>query len=203
MEHPFRFHVRVNGIPVKEVRLRGAQGARQLVILDPTLGAFKVDDRFWIEVRESDPAASVELTNNDWRRVSTQALIEMLSPDANNNEHENGDSCSWLHDSDLAELGTPRPMPRPTPPSVRLTFNKAARALYNAGVPYFLLGMFRPPNDDPGSCTHAVLLLVPDAKQAHACLCAKGFEPHPTWCRSVIHRKYSFEVRLIPDRLPR
>ena len=128
--------------------------------------------------------------------------MKQLSPDANNNDQEDGDPCTWVHDAGLAEMRIIRPTLRPTPTRIRITFNKAARALYNAGIPYYMLGMFRPPEDDPGGCTHAALIQVPDAKRAHAILCADEFQPHPTWCRSVIHRKYSFEVRLIPDSQP-
>jgi len=71
--------------------------------------------------------------------------VKQLSPDANNNDQEDGDPCTWVHDAGLAEMRIIRPTLRPTPTRIRITFNKAARALYNAGIPYYMLGMFRPP----------------------------------------------------------
>ena len=58
------------GIPISRVRLRGPQSDPELVIVDPAIGAFAVDDRderFHIEVRELDAplAARAETTVGD------------------------------------------------------------------------------------------------------------------------------------------
>jgi hypothetical protein len=37
--------VRVNGVPIGQVRLRGPECDRKLVIVDPVIGAFAIDDQ--------------------------------------------------------------------------------------------------------------------------------------------------------------
>jgi hypothetical protein len=62
-----QLHLRVNGINITNVRIRPKmvagmpRGEREVVIEDPQLGRFPIDDTFVIEVR-SDPHKKWELT---------------------------------------------------------------------------------------------------------------------------------------------
>jgi hypothetical protein len=83
----------VNGVPIGQVRLRGPECDRKLVIVDPVIGAFAIDDRdqhFQIEVLDLDipVEARTNLPNGGWRNVSVRALIGMLSPETTDIESD-------------------------------------------------------------------------------------------------------------------
>jgi hypothetical protein len=179
-----------------------------LVIVDPVIGAFAVDDRdkrFHIQVRELDmpAAARAKLPNDGWRDVSTRALIAILSPDAADIDHDkDGDRCSWVHGSDLAEIDGLRPPAQAIDLHARRALKKAARVLYNAGIHYLHVGEYQLSEDATG-CTDAALIIVSDAERAHQSLCAHGFESHPSYVNSVFHTECNFEIHLVPGSKPK
>jgi hypothetical protein len=206
MRRSVSVQVRVNGVVIRHVRLRGPENSPELVIVDPVIGAFAVDDRdqrFKIEVLDLDipVAARANLPNGGWRDVSARALITILNPVSVDTDGD-GDRCSWVHGSDMAEIRGFRATARPTDLDARLGLKKAARTLYAAGIPYLAVGGYHPSEEAVG-CTHTVLIIVRDAPRAHQCLCFDGFEAHPTSVNSVISREYNFEVRLVPDGKPK
>lgn len=79
--------VRVNGVVIRRVKIReyisGGQptGEQELVVFDPTVGSFAVDDRFIFEVKDLSIPADLRdsLPNEGWRAVKLNALIEMLA----------------------------------------------------------------------------------------------------------------------------
>jgi hypothetical protein len=77
--------VRVNAVPISRVRLRGPECDRQLVIVDPVIGAFAIDDqdqRFQIEVLDLDipVKARTNVPNGGWRGVSVRVSDRDAKP---------------------------------------------------------------------------------------------------------------------------
>ena len=206
MEPQVSVQVRVNGILISRVRLRGPQSDPELVIVDPAIGPFAVDDRderFHIEVRELDAPLAARTENDGWRHVSSRALIAILSPEAADIDHiRPGDRCSWVHASDISAYSGWEARTIPTGPDDRVAFNKAVRALYNTGIPYLLVGFYQA-QEDGGGPTNAAVLIVPDAPRAHDCLCSNGFEAHPTSVNVVISNQYNSAVHFVPDGKPK
>ena len=68
-------NLRVNGVPVEHVSLRFQivdgypGGPKEIVINDPILGQFHLDDAFAIEVQEGE---------GPWRPQTAQALITLI-----------------------------------------------------------------------------------------------------------------------------
>jgi hypothetical protein len=66
--------VRVNGIPVDRINIRRQirggypDGPKEIVITDPTLGKFAIDDSFNIEFKEG----------KRWRKTFVSELLTML-----------------------------------------------------------------------------------------------------------------------------
>lgn len=208
MQQSVSIQIRVNGVPIQQVRLRGPQNSRKLVIVDPVIGSFEIDDRdqrFHIEVLDLDIPTELRATlpNGGWKQVSARALMAMLSGATNDSAKvEDGDRCSWVHGSDLAEVDGLRADSQAIDLGARRALRKAARVLYNSGIPYLHVGEYQLPEEATG-CTDAALIIVPDAQRAHQLLCANGFEPHPASVNSVICAACNFEVYLVPGTKPK
>jgi hypothetical protein len=199
--------VRVNGIVINQVRLRGLKSDPRLVIVDPVVGAFEIDDRdnrFHVEVLDLNIPTEVRATlpNGAWKQISVKALTALLREATERSGAEDGDRSSWVHGSDIAELEGLRPDAQPSDVRSRRGFRKAARILYNARIPYLIVGEYESPEALDG-CTRTVLVIVPDAPRAHERLCANGFKAHPAYVNSVTSADYNCEVHLVPGKKPK
>ena len=72
--------LRVNGFPVTRVRVRLGKRGPELVIADPLLGEFPIDEHFTLELLEllHPPEIRLRLPNGGWRKVSLRILIALL-----------------------------------------------------------------------------------------------------------------------------
>ena len=72
--------LRVNGFRVTRARVRLGKRGSELVIADPLLGEFQVNERFTLELLELlfPPATRQRLPNGGWRKVSLRILIALL-----------------------------------------------------------------------------------------------------------------------------
>lgn len=72
--------LRVNGVRTANARVRRVQKGLELVIADPLLGDFAVDDCFTLELLElvHSPEIRSRLPNGGWRKVSLRILIALL-----------------------------------------------------------------------------------------------------------------------------
>jgi hypothetical protein len=72
--------LRVNGFRMTKARVRCAQTGLELIITDPRLGDFAIDDRFTLELLEllCPPDMRERLPNGGWRKVSLEILIALL-----------------------------------------------------------------------------------------------------------------------------
>jgi hypothetical protein len=77
---PRNVAVRVNGICVKQARVCRRKRVLKLIITDPILGEFAVNDRFTLELLEllHPPEIRRRLPNGGWRKVSLRILIALL-----------------------------------------------------------------------------------------------------------------------------
>jgi hypothetical protein len=75
-----RIALRVNGLRVKKARIRCGQKGPELIITDPLLGDFAIDDSFTLELLEllCPPEMRQRLPNGGWRKVSLRILIRLL-----------------------------------------------------------------------------------------------------------------------------
>ena len=73
--------LRVNGLRVTEARVCLWEKDPELIITDPLLGEFAVDDRFTFELLEllHPPEIRPRLPNGGWRKVSLRILIALLA----------------------------------------------------------------------------------------------------------------------------
>ncbi len=79
--------VRVNGVVIRRVKIReyisGGQptGEQELIIFDPVLGSFVVDDTFHFEVKDLALPEIVRRAqpNDGWHEVSLRELLRLLS----------------------------------------------------------------------------------------------------------------------------
>jgi hypothetical protein len=64
--------LRVNGVRGTEARISHGEKESKLIITDPLLGEFAVDDRFTFELLEllHPPEIRQRLPNSGWRKVS-------------------------------------------------------------------------------------------------------------------------------------
>ena len=71
---------RVNGLRVTRARVRRGEKGQELIITDPLLGDFAVDERFTLELLELlvSPEMRQRLPNDGWRKVSLRILIALL-----------------------------------------------------------------------------------------------------------------------------
>jgi len=72
--------LRVNGLRVSKASVRRREKRPELVITDPLLGDFAVDDTFTLELLELlfPPVMRQRLPNGGWRKVSLRILIGLL-----------------------------------------------------------------------------------------------------------------------------
>jgi hypothetical protein len=72
--------LRVNGLRVSEARISYGKKVSKLIITDPLLGEFAVDDRFKFELLEllHPPEIRLRLPNGGWRKLSLRILIALL-----------------------------------------------------------------------------------------------------------------------------
>lgn len=72
--------LRVNGIRVTTARLRRGDRRPELVVTEPSLGEFAVDESFTFELLELlvPPEIRSRLPNGGWRKVSLRILIALL-----------------------------------------------------------------------------------------------------------------------------
>jgi hypothetical protein len=72
--------LRVNGLRVTKARVRRGEQGPELIITDPILGDFAVDERFTFELLELlvSPEMRQRLPNDGWRKVSLWILIALL-----------------------------------------------------------------------------------------------------------------------------
>ncbi len=79
--------VRVNGVVIRRVKIReyisGGRptGERELIIFDPVLGSFVVDDSFEFEVKDLAVPEVVRrsMADDGWQKVSLRELMRLLS----------------------------------------------------------------------------------------------------------------------------
>ena len=204
MKQSASVQVRVNGIFINLLRLRGLKSDPRLVIVDPVVGAFEIDDRenrFNVEVLDLNVPTEVRATlpNGGWKHISVQALIALLRDATEGHELGDGARSSWVHGSDIAELEGLRPDAQPSDVRARRGFRKAARILYEARIPYLIVGEYESP-EAVDFCTRTVLVIVPDAPRAHERLCANGFNAHPANVNSVTSAEYNCAIHLVPGK---
>jgi hypothetical protein len=72
--------LRVNGLRVTKARVRRAEKGPELIITDPVLGDFAIDESFTLELLELlfPPEMRQRLPNGGWRKVSLPILIRLL-----------------------------------------------------------------------------------------------------------------------------
>jgi hypothetical protein len=72
--------LRVNGLRVTKARIHRGQEGPELLITDPVLGDFAIDERFTLELLELlfPPEMRQRLPNGGWRKVSVRILIALL-----------------------------------------------------------------------------------------------------------------------------
>ena len=72
--------LRINGLRVTKARVRRGQKGPELIITDPLLGDFAIDDSFTLELLEllCPPEMRQRLPNGGWRKVSLRILIALL-----------------------------------------------------------------------------------------------------------------------------
>jgi hypothetical protein len=72
--------LRVNGVRAEDARVRLLRKGPQLVITDPRLEEFAVDESFTLELLEllHPPEIRSGLPNGGWRKVSLAILIALL-----------------------------------------------------------------------------------------------------------------------------
>jgi hypothetical protein len=72
--------LRVNGFRMTMARVRCAPTGLELIITDPLLDDFAIDDRFTLELLELlfPPEMRQRLPNGGWRKVSLRILIALL-----------------------------------------------------------------------------------------------------------------------------
>jgi hypothetical protein len=74
--------LRVNGLRVTKARVRRGEQGPELIITDPILGDFAIDERFTLELLELlvSPAMRQRLPNDGWRTVSLRTTRSRLGP---------------------------------------------------------------------------------------------------------------------------
>jgi hypothetical protein len=72
--------LRVNGLRVTKARVRRAEKGPELIITDPVLGDFAIDESFTLELLELlfPPEMRQRLPNGGWRKVSLRILIALV-----------------------------------------------------------------------------------------------------------------------------
>ena len=90
--------LRVNGLQVTRARVRRGKKGPELIITDPLLGDFAVDERFTLELLELlvSPEMRQRLPNDGWRKVSLRILIVLLRSGVVRIAEESRTTRSWL-----------------------------------------------------------------------------------------------------------
>jgi hypothetical protein len=72
--------LRVNGLRVRKAMVRRGEKGPELVITDPLLGNFAIDESFTLELLELlvPPEMRERLPNGGWRKVSLRMLIALV-----------------------------------------------------------------------------------------------------------------------------
>jgi hypothetical protein len=72
--------LRVNGLRVRKAMVRRGEKGPELVITDPLLGDFALDEGFTLELLEliNPPELRQRLPNGGWRKVSQRILIGLV-----------------------------------------------------------------------------------------------------------------------------
>jgi hypothetical protein len=72
--------LRVNGVRIANARVHRSQKGWELVIADPLIGEFVIDESFTVELLEHVHPHEIRsrLPNGGWRRVSLRILIALL-----------------------------------------------------------------------------------------------------------------------------
>jgi hypothetical protein len=72
--------LRVNGLRMTKARVRRGRKGLELIVTDPLLGDFAIDENFTLELLELPypPEIRQRLPNGGWRRVSLRILIALL-----------------------------------------------------------------------------------------------------------------------------
>jgi hypothetical protein len=72
--------LRVNGRHVTDATLRGKEKEPELVVADPIIGEFVIDESFTLEVVELLHPHEIRrnLPNGGWRRVSLRIFVALL-----------------------------------------------------------------------------------------------------------------------------
>jgi len=72
--------LRVNGLRMTKARVRRGRKGLELIVTDPLLGDFAIDENFTLELLELPypPEIQQRLPNGGWRRVSLRILIALL-----------------------------------------------------------------------------------------------------------------------------
>jgi hypothetical protein len=72
--------LRVSGLRVTKARVRRGGKGPELIITDPVLGDFAIDDSFTLELLELlfAPEMRQRLPNGGWRKVSLRILMGLL-----------------------------------------------------------------------------------------------------------------------------
>jgi hypothetical protein len=73
--------LRVNGRHVTKATLRRKEKELELVIVDPFIGEFVIDESFTVELLELSvpPEIRSRLPNAGWRKVSLRTLVALLT----------------------------------------------------------------------------------------------------------------------------
>ena len=73
--------LRVNGRHVTKATLRRKETELELVIADPLIGEFLIDESFTLELLElsAPPEIHSRLPNAGWRKVSLRILVALLA----------------------------------------------------------------------------------------------------------------------------
>ena len=76
--------LRVNGRHVTEATLRRKEKEPELVVVDPIIGEFVIDESFTLEVLELLHPRKIRsrLPNGGWRRISLRIFIALLGSGA-------------------------------------------------------------------------------------------------------------------------
>ena len=72
--------LRVNGLRMPKARVRRGRKGLELIVTDPLLGDFAIDENFTLELLELlvPPEIRGRLPNGGWRKVSLRILIALL-----------------------------------------------------------------------------------------------------------------------------
>jgi hypothetical protein len=169
MPEPFEidempYELKVNGLPVRSVHIRRARHSVddfQVVITDPQIGSFSLNEGFKLETRED--GASWHLVTLEQLKKTLAEHSEHLRPAdlPKSSERAELQLLGHLEDVDIRQRSSPR-VDKIAGHARCVTHVQAV--LYEAGIPHQVSG---------------TVFLVPDAGQARIALIRAGFEHSP------------------------